>query len=233
MEGFFKQIKFIEQKDKDAVSGYVHKSQTQLPVDQPYYTIPSLIIYGILYYFYDPERFDECCKGLELNEDKTIVTHTASTGDWKSVYGKTSIPADSKYIYEWQFKILQRPGNGYGHHLFGIHSFTNTNKIIDNDFSCSLMHKNSGFNESEFYAICDTGDKYNNREYDIQFGAKWEAGDVITMILDMNKRTLSYRRNKSDFGVAFEDMVFYGETFMAIAMGKNGLSIELTSFSVQ
>ena len=106
METFLKQIKFVEQREKDLVGGFVHESQLLFPDDNHYFVIPSLVIYTILYYFYDPERFDECHEGIKLNERGTIATHTLPDGDYKSVYGTRLISPDSKHTYEWKFRLV-------------------------------------------------------------------------------------------------------------------------------
>ena len=106
METFLKQIKFIEQTTKNLVNGFVHESQSLLPKDNHYFIIPSLVIYTILYYFYDPERFDQCDQGIKLNEERTIATHSLSDGDYKSIYGTRLIPPDSKFIYERKFRLV-------------------------------------------------------------------------------------------------------------------------------
>ena len=159
------------------------------------------------------------------------MTHKGEIGAWRSVYGTKSIPVNSKYIYEWKFRILQT--NEPDHHLFGIHTFTDGAKMINGDFSAKYMHNN--ISRSQFWALTDIGGKYTGKpikQNDDSYECKWVVDDVITMILDTNKKTLSYRKNGQDFGVAFYDIILYKETYMAIAMGQYGLSIELVSFKV-
>ena len=50
-------------------------------------------------------------------------------------------------------------------------------------------------------------------------------------ILNIDEKTLSYSINDEDFGNAFDDVTLHKESYMAIAMGTKGLSIEIIFFS--
>ena len=233
METFLKQIKFIEQKERDLVCGYTHESQIDFSKDNHYFIIPSLVIYTILYYFYDPEKFDESGAGLTLNEDQTVVTQTGEDDLWTSVYGNRLIPADSKCIYEWKFKIFQKTYPFFVDQdsyccILGIHSFEKAKKILDNDFSENYEHKD--YAKSNFWAISNLKDKFSNDIYAVSYGSKWKNDDIITMLLDTINEKLSFYVNDEDFGVAFEDMILHKETYMAVAIGVQGFSVELISF---
>lgn len=229
MEHFLKQMKLIQPDDLDLVNGYVHRSQQELPQDNQYFVIPSLLIYTILYYFYEPEQFDEISKGygVYLNASQTIAT-TKGYSSWLSIYGTMLIPPNTGYIYEWKFKILEKRSND--HLLIGIHSFDEGNKLFNNDFTSIYAH---GDLKSNYWALCDSGVKYSTKH---KFGMDYcnilDDGS-ITMILDTNKKTISYKYDLQDLGVAFDNIDLYQETYLAMAVGQTGLSIELLSFSVQ
>ena len=227
MEDFLKQIKFLDQKEKDLVNGYVHESQCLFPKDNHYCIIPSLVVYTILYYFYDPERFDQsgCGTGIVLSEDKKIATHTLERGKFKSVYGTKLIQRDADVVYEWKFLATSIPDGLYL--AIGIHSFENHKKIIDEDFSTYSPHHGE---RSYFWAVAEDGLPFSNQGNSTANTCEWKEGDTIIMILDTEKKTLSYGTNDNEVVVLFDGNILYEETYMAITMGIEGLSIELISF---
>ena len=231
MEAFLKQIKFIEQTTRSLVNGFVYESQSLLPKDNHYFIIPSLVIYTILYYFYDPERFDQCDQGIKLNDERTIATQTLPMGEYKTVYGTKLIPPNIKGIYEWKFKAFNVPRSDY--HLIGIHSFTNYKKLIHDDCSEGHNHKTEKGSSSHFWAATDGGYKYSVKGYEPFLECKWKHGDTITMILNTAQSTLSFGRNNKDSIIAFKDIALNEETYMIIIVGDREIAIELLSFLYQ
>ena len=136
------------------------------------------------------------------------------------------IPPDLKCIYEWKFKAKNYADN----QAIGIHTFSDHEKIVEDDFSEKEPHADEN---SYYWALAVTGYKCSNRTVIqnnpfIQFG--WEEGDTIRMILDTEMMTLSYGVNDDNVKVIFEDITLCKDTYMAITMGLKDLSIELLSF---
>ena len=145
-------------------------------------------------------------------------------GDYKSVYGTKSIPPDVKCIYEWKFKAKNIPEDG--HMAIGIHSFTNYEKVIDEDFSEDPPHEEK---VSFYWAITDMGGRFSNHK-SIGHGflkCKWEKEDTIKMIFNTEKNTLSYGSNDNDAGIVFDNIILCYKTYMAMTMGDADISIEL------
>ena len=95
-------IKNIDRETKCIVTGFVKDVQKLLPLDNVYYTIPTLIIHWIILYYFQPDSFDptNCGKCHILSQDNTIVTN-----GWNAcVYLSKVIKSG---VQEWKFKILK------------------------------------------------------------------------------------------------------------------------------
>ena len=108
-------------------------------------------------------------------------------------------------------------------------SFTNHQKIIEEDFSRNFPHARK---TSYYWALIDTGSVCSNHSNDDGHfdECKWNHGDTITMILDTENNTLSFQTNDNNFEVVFDDLLLCTETYMAMTIGKEGLSMQLISF---
>lgn len=233
MEAFLKSVKFIEKKQRYTITGFVREIQSQLPKDN-YYIIPSLVIYTILYYYHENEGFHPDNHGTKVlvNETHdTVLFRSHITTDWHSAYGKKLITNDNKTIYEWKMIITyDKPPGGIAHALIGIHSFENCKMILEGDFTVATPHYDES---SKYWGICDNGKKYSNAEKNGEYfgDREWKTEDILKMTLNMKDKTMSFSHNNKDHGIAFKDMSFYKNTYMAVASGYLNVSFQLLSFS--
>ena len=97
-------VKRIDERSKDCLSGYIRQIQKLFPTDNVYYTIPTLVIHWILLYYYVWEQFDpnNCGEGYVLSDDNKILTLKAEYG--RLAYLTTIVESG---VHEWKFKILQ------------------------------------------------------------------------------------------------------------------------------
>ena len=194
----FENVKKIDLKKKKCVFGYIRRMQQLFPDDNIYYTISSLVIHWILSYFASVDEFDENSVGgqYHLSQDNMVITRNKVKDFNIAVYLKAEA---KRGIHKWRFKI--RACNIYG--LYTTIGIWKLNHSI-------LKNQNIyGMNDGSFYAwMVNKKQIIPGKVHEIRvYGdAKCVRGDVIEMILDLEKKTLSYKVNKKDYGVAFENI---------------------------
>ena len=190
MKTLLAEHKGTSEEEKMIVTGYVHDSEKYLPNDI-FYNIPDVIMFIILTYFHDPEKWDpeKCDKGIIINGD----TVTNKQRLYKSVSMTKCVEPDTG-IHEWKFKIIHME---YGWQVIGIWKSDNEfGKIYTNGYGYIVNSR----------AISDPEEHGSRRG---QYGAICKDGDIVEMILDTNGTsnfTLSYRVNEKHLGIAYNDV---------------------------
>ena len=217
-QDLFYVLKNIDQRTKDIVIGYIKQCQLLLPQNNTYYNIPSLVRHLCMAYYLIKEYFTKHSKDIELNENGSIATNTAS--DFRSAYGNIVIDGELLMIYKWWFKILRAS-------VICIGIDSSNKKHIDVDYS------NPEINYCNFGAYYCGGKKYgHDLAYNgVDYGDAWGEDEVIKMELNTKKRTLQFHVNDKNQGIAFKDIDFKNKTYhMAIAMYGEQDSLELIDF---
>lgn len=83
-----------------------------------------------------------------------------------------------------------------------------------------------GYDENS-YGFYGCGNTYKNGSSHT-YASGYRTGDIITCLLDMDKRTLSFKKNEEALGVAFEGLP--SELFAAVSLYSNGDSIAIAEF---
>ena len=189
-------VKGIDIKMKYLVNGYVMQIQNLLPDDNVYYTIPTLIIHWILLYFYIPDAFDpdKCHKVFELSKDNTLITHKQGSTN-KSAYLSRIVDHG---VYCWKFKL----------HKVYVSGFTMCIGVWKSKYEINTNNKLHISLEGQHYTWVVTRNylKPRNNHKTIYNERKLVEGDIIDMILDLNKLQLRYRVNGEDFGIAKDNI---------------------------
>ena len=93
----------VDNSTKYTVFGYVRKIETN---QSSFHSIPTIVSYLCLQYFWHHEYFDKCGHQLEISNNRTSVTKVHSGIGWmNSCYGKTWIQSDINQIATWTFSI--------------------------------------------------------------------------------------------------------------------------------
>ncbi len=191
-------VKNVDPHIKDCVFGYVKDAQQLLPDDNVYYTIPTLIVHWILLYYFIKEQFDEeCCNSnYELSSNNTIVTKIKSC--YKTAYLTQIVSAG---VHKWTFKMIRQPTP-----LTTVIGVWKTKYLADPNIDVDEANgKYYGY--SSTHGRTTIGDYNLNDIVSLKYGVrKCKEGDVIEMILDLNKLQLKYIASGEDFGVAFNDI---------------------------
>ena len=212
-------VKWIDTYTKDTVSGYIRQCQSLLPSNNIYYTIPSLVIHWCLLYYFIGDAFDpnSCGKGFELsNNNKVMVCMESVNG---SVYLTKKV---DKGIHKWSFKLIQV--DSFCDMAIGVWKVNNkpqVNKCIYNmnaNGKCYGWHLNWGYTTN--------GDDNENKHYG---ETNCVTGDIVDMILDLDKMELRYCHNTKDYGVAFQNIE---KTAYKAVVSTNDIndSVELISY---
>ena len=182
-------VKMIDTKTKDLVSGYAKQSQLDLPSDNVYFTIPTLVIYWILLYYYPSDKFYKYQKNYALSSNELIIKKR-EFGDGSAYLSKIV----NQGVHRWIFRInkVNRSGSSMTIAIWKT-------KYIENIDRClydAANGKSYGWMITGLY-LTSAG------RYGID---KPKDGDIIEMIIDLNKRTLRYFCNGIDLGDAYQDI---------------------------
>lgn len=196
------QLKKIEESHTNLVFGYYRQSHQKIFFDQsqdePYYQIPSLIMYISLAYYYikhewDTENMNESCKiGDEAAAD--FVEQTISR------FGTCLLKKQiSNGIHEYKFKII-RFGKGLPFDIaIGI--------ITTERFKLFTKGGEGGFNYSlDYVYVTSNGEKEGPDEFPHDYAWRCNVNDIITMTVDLDNHRLSFKVNDKDLGVAFNEI---------------------------
>ena len=218
----FEKIEKVDDDVKILVFGFIRQQMVLLDLD--HITIPDLIIFIIMHYFFNPECFTILSPHLSLDKDTNTLknnevgVHTA--------YGSIDIDGKSERLYQWTFKILMNESSCIGIDASG-------KKYTDKDWTIVTT------NDAPFYAVGSFA-TYDHAEV-ISAAQKtgeatsgwWEPGDQIKMELCTKQKRLSFYQNgKLTFfwdDVTFEEDTCYN---MAVLLYCEHESIQLTGFQV-
>ena len=220
----FDRIKQIDQSTKDVVQGFIKQAQLLLPLDKPYFNIPSLVVHLVLMFYWNPEFFTKHGGNASIDEKRKIVCFSEED----AAYGNIEISGNithGKYI--WTFDVLKFD---CGLLSVGIDS---SNK----QFS-SIDWYNNHFNPSEHYSFemgTGSADIYSSAVDCEDYGSGIHSNDTLIMELDFNHKTLGFMINDTDFGIAFRDIDFkdnrkYHMVVSGYVTRQKDIRIELADF---
>ena len=189
------QAQSLMQKTKLTVYGYIRETEKCLSISIPFGLINVLILfYGDQNDKWDPKVIG---KYLELKDYDLTVTNTADS-EQGNVFG-TRI-CEKKGMYQWKFKI-NHIHTDHEEMCIGIWR-VEQDKIppIDVHFP---KGKEQGY---AYYLIGLKTDVHTGMAGDIYGIQSPKTGDIVHMILDLDKLTLSFKVNDVDYGVAYDNI---------------------------
>ena len=223
-----KDVKSVDTQTKMTVNGYIRQAQSLFPEDNIYYTIPALVIHWIILFFYANEQFDpnQCHQDFKLSSNNTIVTCIKNGS--KSILLTQTV---SKGIHKWKFKLVTIYCVSTPYYL-SIGAWK-AKYILDRNtflFGDRRSKKGEGkvyaWNIGQGFTTNGEEDSYN-RNY--AKGRRSIEGDIIEMVLDLNKLEIRFILNDKDQGVAFED-IEKTDYKAAVDIWKGTDTIQLLSF---
>ena len=214
----------VRQQDdtgKHLIFGYVRRAQLLFDIKRNLlWIIPELITYLIIAYYTQIEYF----KHMETNSfdmadnDRTITRiDDKIEDDFRTVYGLQIIPFDSKGVHHWKLKIIK------GEYIaIGIDEASYRWKVG----AFFLQHSTKSY----AYAA-RTGSKYFPvRPHNSDFSDPYTKGDTVSMVLNMNDKTLSFATNDGELKKA-DDITHtdFGYS-LAVFVRISGDTIKLLSY---
>ena len=190
----FKDLKQIDNNSKDLVYGYCRKCHESFPSNNAYYSIQPLIMNIIMLYYWI--RYKWCDEDEYINKenfkiDDDTVTRIKGTMN-RTIFLENIMNANDGGVYEYKFKILHIPSSSVHDMSIGIAS--KVDKRMKND--CFFLSPNCyGYTTSMGFAAMSSN-------FTTSYGVICKDGDIVTMIVDLNKYKLSYIVNDKDYGFA-------------------------------
>ena len=226
----FEAIKSIDTNTKDTVNGYLREIQSLLSSDNIYYTIPTLVSYWCLLYFYVKECFDPDLHHIsyETQFDDSMLIKKQSNNSGSAYLKRIAKPGSG--VHCWKFRFV-RVDEDYYTFTLGIWKM---NYPIDAEHAIrSDLYRNKAYG----WMCVDESDQVNLTKGDgclyKDYGeTTCKQGDIVEMVLDLDQFTLRYIRNGEDLGIAFEN-IEVTEYVAAISMYRKGDAVELSSYQTQ
>ena len=163
------------------------------------------------------EGYNDSFLDVPLNEgnDGMIVMNKGSLDQWSPIrYVSPILPSWKK----WYFSVL----------IEALPETTNTWKICVGCVPMTFNPKNDrhwvGAQHSWSY-IAGTGGKCHNSGKSIPYGEKYDAGDIIGVLLDFTGQTIEFFKNGVSQGVAFSDLE--GPVYPAVSLTAKDCRIRL------
>lgn len=176
----------VDQKTKDTVSGFIRKIKNLFPSD-----IARLCL---LYYFVE-EQFDpdNCPKYQLSNNNKTVAK--CGSGSRNAYLTKIVNTGVHRWRFKLEYEDLNLPLS------IGIFK-TKTKGGLKQGYNNTAEN----FSKKNGYAVVVS---YQRRARNKGIGKAYgkrqsKSGDIYEMILDFNKRTLSFNVNDEFWGIAFD-----------------------------
>ena len=224
----FASLKKVDRKTKYLVTGFIRNVEKQLDQDM---IIPALVLTTCILFYHLKEFFVVCGDEMIIDEKMTTVSILIpqktiySKFKRNTVYGNIGITNKYNCIYSWTLKILQSDIYDI---LIGIDA--SNRKYVAVGFAF-------GKKDEYHYALSHKGRKYvYNGEFSKRYGkfGRCQVGDIIKMILNSKKKSLSYEVNDTGQGIAFDGIKFDDDTEynFAVSMCSGGLrnAVQLIDF---
>lgn len=185
----FKEVNRVDQQTRYAVHGWMRRQQSELEITN----LPPILAVIIVLYYRSSELFDIISKKcIKLSENKTMITKQGQLrGKYKyenNNYGSMEIDSTSNGVYQWDLNIVK-----CGWIYLGVAWKYTPNR------STVLYVGDPGHYIFGHDATARTSDAFSGPEY----GECWKDGDIVSIVLDLDKAELSLMINDKDQGVAF------------------------------
>ena len=189
---------------KFVVFGYVRENTTQI-----IHTIPSILSYLCLAYYFHGEYFEKCGNLLKISQDRLTVRKHKIGNTKNGVFGKTWIESQWKYIAKWHLKI------NYCHKLHPHTYDATTILLLSSDFVQIATDKLNrlGIGIPHFQLTCDgyiTNALWSKLDSPHSLfykdkRLKYQTDDVVKLTLNIVEMSLTVQINDKE-EVKFDDI---------------------------
>ena len=195
MDFDLQEIKKIDRKSQYLVFGFVKKSQSLFSQNDQstFWNISELIIYTIIAFYAHIEFFKHFTDGSFKTENNAtkitrIVGHEQSRNAYRTVYGSKVISFESKGIHTWKIRLIA------GKFIcIGIDEASH--ECMEDAFFFETKTLN--------YSYAAYGGQKYTQNTGAVFLKAYRREDVVTMVLNMNDKTISFAKNDGTLKEAF------------------------------
>eukprot|EP01084_Bolivina_argentea_P174640 302509_1 len=198
----------IDNNTKLSVFGFIRKCENNLKRTNDVYlfhNIPLLIHSLCLLYYHVSDEFEIAGKDIKISKDHKSIMHPSN---WyhNTSYGKIVIQSTAKVIYKWELKIDSNAS---------IQQQKRTPQMLENPdwlmfiaISASNVTDQGLVSHKEYgYMYCSDGEIRSTRSMIWkQYGSCYDVNDAVGVVLDLQKKQISFEVNGNVYGVAFENI---------------------------
>jgi len=150
---------------------------------------------------------------LTLHKEKAIVTKTGKDNKWDSVVGK---------------QMFQKGRHRYSIEILKSAKTTNMWKILVGAVPQTCKFGEGSLEPGASWVYTANGFKTLNNGYNYQrYGEPYGTGDIITVELDFDKKSIEFYKNEVSLGIAFKNL--YDPVFPVVGVCGYGTSFRLKS----
>ena len=180
-------VKYIRQESKYLLYGFVRQCEHELLSihgDEIFYSIPELVIITCLLFYDIGEIFGNISSHMMRSEDNNnTISIIHDVSGWRSAFGKEWIHSMSKDIISWHIKF----DNLQSIYWCAVGIISNQHKQeTDDDFDTY---------GSYYFCPCGVRRVDGHSENLSKQDFKWKTGDVLTLVLNMELKQISYYKN--------------------------------------
>ena len=169
------QFERIDKRTKYAVHGWIRNEEKVLKLNN----MPLVITTILILYFRDDEIFDTISdKGIQLSENKKIITRITHHHMTNTNYGATEIPSGNGAICKWDLRVIKDSSKCIDIGIVSQSILTPNKSVTKYNSDCYYSWRSGGYQESH-----DTFTLNNRLNHGID--------DKISIILDKQGRRAS------------------------------------------
>ena len=184
-------LKKINLNTQFTIFGFIRNAQKLFAyTDDPYYTIPELVMYIILNFYYERIFWDIIAEGFSVSDDGRTLTKSSERQGWNNTsFVNVEIDSMDSCIAKCYIKMDKCVGD---HIMIGIIGGRTT--TVD-----------GLFDRYDYGYWSSSGQIKNGASYWENYGETFGNNDEICCILDLKKREISFNINGKEQGVACND----------------------------
>ena len=219
-------LKTIDKDVQFTVFGFIRNAQKLFPSsDNPYYTIPELVVYISLKFYYEGAIWDLFDTDYSLSNHKRTLTRIKCEDQvgWDSTsYVNIEVDSMEKCIAKWYIRIDKSVGNFAMIGFVGGRLTTNKGLFGRDDY---VYFGYQG--AKQHLPTCKDGW--------VLYGASFGDNDEICSVLDLKKKEISWHKNGISQGIAFKNIECrHGMKYrLGISFHEKGSSATIDRFEKQ
>lgn len=219
-------LKQVDNRSRMVIFGYIRRFETK----HQHVTIPMMIQYLFLIYYWINEKFTVHGDDIKLEQDGKVATRLKKIiAPYHTAYGNHTIDlADTSIIaYQWTFQIRDIPFKNLSPICIGIDA--SSDKYISHDFTAAY------YNHCEFYSIGSNNNVYNRRwsewsDNNLKLLRKWRKDDILVLLLNVQSKNFKIKMDGQE-GLIANNIWFQNTKYnLGVALPHENARVELIDF---